>query len=108
MIIKLKQTFLVLLLLTVAAIADPASSIVGSWLESSSGARWTFRADGTGFMELGETRTTARFNWRLRGSTLEVSTAATSVPYSVLQQGSDSLTIRNERVSQVYQLQRSH
>lgn len=92
------------LLVTAVAFAQQGT-IVGSWVEANQGTRWTFRADGTGFME--QTNATARFDWRVQGQILQLSTAAgTSVPYKVVRFDGSNLVIRNEQISREYQLRR--
>lgn len=95
-----------IVLIAAAALAQPAQSIVGSWVEADKNCRWTFRADGTGFMERTQPRSTARFSWQVRGNTLKLSTAGTTIPYSVVQNDGQNLVIRNEQIAQVYQLKR--
>lgn len=96
---------LCLFALSLAAFAQPSANILGSWTQSIPSTKWTFRPDGTGFMEV--SNTTARFNWTVRGKTLKVFTAGTSVPYRVLESGSDRLVIENLRASKTYQLERN-
>lgn len=100
----IKNILLTLVALTAVVLAQPGS-LVGSWVDSRD-TQWTFRADGSGFMECGSPKTTARFNWQLQGQTLQVSTAGTSVPYQVVQFDGQNLVIRNQRSSQSYQLRR--
>ena len=94
------RVILMIAMVAAVALAQPNSSIVGSWIQSDQGTRWTFRADGTGFME--QPNTTARFNWQVRGQTLQVQTAGLSVPYQVIQLDRQNLVIRNQQVSQQY------
>lgn len=105
---QVNRLFFILALLALTGIALPADSIVGSWMQESQQMRWIFRADGSGFMETGKPKTTARFNWNLSpdGRTLQISTAGTSVPYQVIQNDGTSLVIVNQRVSRTYQLRR--
>jgi hypothetical protein len=100
----LGKVILMVVLVTAMALAQPNSSIVGSWVQADQSTRWTFRADGTGFMEL--PNATARFNWQVQGQTLQVSTAGTSVPYQVVQFDGQNLVIRNVQVSRQYELRR--
>lgn len=95
---------LMVILVAAVALSQPNNSIVGSWIQADQGARWTFRADGTGFME--QTNATARFNWQVQGETLQVSTAGTSVPYRVVKFDGQTLVIRNDQVAREYELRR--
>lgn len=102
----LKHLLLTLALMSVV-LAQPAGSIIGDWVQQSQDARWTFRSDGTGFMERGTPKITARFEWKLKGNTLEVTTqAGTSVSYQIVENNGNLLVIKNQMVAQVYQLQR--
>lgn len=103
---RIFHILLLLLVSTLLAMAQPSQDIVGSWVQDNQQARWTFRPDGTGFMERGQPKTTARFQWRVNGTILEVSTAGTSVPYELVQNDGSRLVIKNQRVSQVYELRR--
>lgn len=102
----LKSLTLMIVLLGAVAFAQPGQSIVGSWSQADQNCRWTFKADGTGFMERTQPRSTARFNWTISGNTLQLSTAGISVPYSIVRYDGQNLVIRNEKVAQVYQLKR--
>lgn len=97
---------MLLLLMAAVAVAQPGQTIVGDWVQESQNAKWTFRSDGTGFMERGQPKLTARFSWLLRGQVLQVSTASTSVDYEVVQSSAEVLVIRNSRGGQVYELRR--
>jgi hypothetical protein len=106
MLRNLRLVIIMAALLLATAVAQSDQSIVGTWIQDAQDTRWTFRADGTGFLERGQPKTTARFNWQFQGETLQVSTAGTSIPYAVIQNDGQTLVIRNERVAQVYQLRR--
>lgn len=98
---------MMLVLCTVAVLANPDSRLVGSWVQEGQGTVWTFRPDGSGFMEQANPRTTARFTWDCAGQRLNVSTpAGNSVPYTVMSCDSGSLIIRNDQASSVYKLRK--
>jgi uncharacterized protein DUF5640 len=99
----IKKAILLIVMVAAVALAQP-NSIVGSWVQADKGIRWTFRADGTGFME--QPNTTARFNWQVQGQTLQVKSSGMSVPYQVVQLDGQNLVIRNQQISQQYQLRR--
>lgn len=102
----LSSITVMIVLMAAVALAQPGQSIVGSWVQADKSCRWTFKADGTGFMERTQPRSTARFNWQVRGNTLQLSTAGTTIPYSVVQNDGQNLVIRNDQIAQVYQLKR--
>lgn len=102
----LKRIVILIVLLTLVVGAQPDQSIVGNWVQSSQNAKWSFRDDGTGFMEQGQPSVIARFNWRFQGATLQLSTAGTSIPYDVIQNDGSTLVIKNRRGGQVYELRR--
>lgn len=91
-----------------AAVGDPAEArLHGSWTqEGAAPVVWTFRPDGSGFMEQTEPRTTARFTWDCRGQRLNVSTAGLSVPYTVVSNDGRSLVLRNEQLATVLKLKK--
>ena len=93
-------------LLIATATAQP-QAIVGRWVQDSPQVSWTFRADGSGFMERGTPKTTARFNWTLDGNILKLSTA-TGVPitYQIVSRAQDRLVIVNRRLAMEYTLRR--
>lgn len=99
-----KRVALLIMLLAIASWAQSSSLLVGTWLNDAHQSRWTFRADGTGFME--KAHTTGRFSWQLQGSTLQVTTAGTSNPYEVVQCDAQALVIKNNRNGKVYNLRR--
>lgn len=94
------------MLMAVATVAQPGRTIVGDWTQQEASAEWSFRSDGTGFMEQGQPNVIARFSWQLEGNVLRVFTAGTSVPYEVLQNDGRVLRIRNQRGGQVYELRK--
>ena len=102
----ISKIIIFLLIISWAAVAQPSADIVGTWVQDAQENRWTFRPDGTGFMEHGKPKTIARFKWIVRGSVLEVSTAGTSIPYQLVQNGGNRLVLKNQRVAQVYKLRR--
>ena len=101
-----RRITVMVVLVAAVALAQPGQSIVGSWVQADKSCRWTFRADGTGFMERTQPKSTARFDWQVRGNTLQLSTAGTTIPYSVVQNDGQNLVIRNEQIAQVSQLKR--
>lgn len=94
--------------LAIAAVGDPADAkLFGTWAqEGPSPVMWTFRPDGSGFMEQTNPRTTARFTWDCRGQRLHVSTAGLSVPYTVVSNDGQSMVLRNEQLSTVLKLKK--
>lgn len=104
---RLKTTAIYLLiLLTAVALAQPGQMIVGSWVQDSQNSHWTFRPDGTGVWERQEPKGMARFNWQLQGSTLQVTTAGTLIPYQVVRCDGQNLVIKNDRIARTYELRR--
>ena len=100
----LKHVALFTMFLVVAAWAQSSSLLVGTWLNDEHQSRWTFRADGSGFME--RANTTGRFSWQLQSSTLQVTTAGTSNPYEVVRCDAQTLVIKNDRNGKIYNLRR--
>jgi hypothetical protein len=106
--IRMKALFLAFLLCALTTLAQARDQrLVGTWTqEGQVAATWTFRPDGSGFMEQENPRTTARFTWSCSGNTLQVSTAGLSVPYTVVSNDGNSLVIRNEQIAATYHLRR--
>ena len=103
---KIGHTILLMSLMTLVCAARPSSAVVGAWVQAADSMRWTFRSDGTGFMERGNPKMTARFKWSVKGSILEVSTAGTSVPYKLVENTANTLVIKNQHVLKTYTLQK--
>lgn len=103
---KIGYTLLLSGLMTLVCVARPNSSVVGAWVQEADSMRWTFRPDGTGFMERGNPKMTARFKWNVKGRILEVSTAGTSVPYKLVESTANTLIIKNQHVLKTYTLQK--
>lgn len=99
-----KRVALLIMILAVATWAQSSTLLVGTWLNDAHQSRWTFRADGTGFME--KANTTGRFSWELQGSSLQVTTVGTSNPYEVVRCDAEVLVIKNNRNAKVYNLRR--
>ncbi len=99
-----KTWILTFLVLTIGVFAQADSRLVGTWTQDGEPATWTFRADGSGFIERSNPRTTARFTWNCQGVRLQVSTAGLIVPYTLVSSDGNTLVLRNERVSQTYHL----
>ncbi len=88
--------------------AQTERSLVGNWAQDGPGhSVWKFRSDGTGFMEQGVTKSTARFTWKLNGDSLELSTSGACVLYTVERNDGVVLVLRNTYTSAVYRFQRS-
>lgn len=99
-----KNWIMAFLVLTVTVFAQADTRLVGTWAQDGDPATWTFRSDGTGFIERSNPRTTARFTWNCQGVRLQVATAGLVVPYTLVSSDGNSLVLRNERVSQTYRL----
>ena len=101
------RLILAFFLCALAVIAEPDTRLVGTWSqEGGQEATWTFRPDGSGFMEQNNPRSTARFTWSCRGVRLQVSTGSLSVPYTIVANDSNSLVLRNDQVATTYKLRR--
>lgn len=84
-----------------------ADFIVGSWVQDSQEVTWTFRNDGSGFMERGNPRTTARFSWTLEGNILKLSTSVgTPIVYQITSHTPTQMVIVNRRLAMEYTLRR--
>ena len=109
----MKKVLLALFLCAACTVVGWAQEVdprlFGTWVQEGSPANvWTFRPDGSGFMEQPNPRCTARFTWSCQGQQLSVSTGpGMSVPYTVISSDSNSLVIRNEQVAAVYKLKKS-
>ena len=106
--VTFKALLIALLVFVVAAMADPTETkLIGTWTqEGSQGAIWTFRADGSGFMEQTNPRTTARFTWSCQGVQLQLLSGNLVVPYTVISHSSNELVLKNNNSLQTYRLQR--
>jgi hypothetical protein len=107
--IRFKAQILTFVLWTaLMALAEPTDpKLFGTWTQEGGQATvWTFRPDGSGFMEQSNPRTTARFTWSCRGQRLSVCTAGLTIPYTVVSNDGSSLVIRNEQLSSVYKLKK--
>jgi hypothetical protein len=106
-----KVALVALFLCTLVTWAQATDSrLFGTWSqEGPVEAVWTFRPDGSGFMEQVNPRTTARFTWSCQGQRLNVSAAGgLTVPYTVLSNDGNFLVIRNDQVSTVYRLKKKN
>lgn len=99
------QAVLWLILVATVALAQP-SRVLGTWVQEGKEAVWTFRPDGSGFMEQTTPRATARFTWSFEGERLQVCTGGLAVPYTILSADSQSLVIRNDQLETVYRLKK--
>lgn len=100
-----KTLLLALFLCAIAAIAEGVDArLVGTWTQEGAATVWTFRPDGSGFMEQENPRTTARFTWSCSGQSLQVSTSGGNVPYTVVSNTGSELVIRNEQIAATYKL----
>lgn len=106
--VSLKALVLTLLLVTLAAVAGPSEArFIGTWTqEGGAAAVWTFRPDGSGFMEQSSPKTTARFTWSCQGVQLQLATGTLVVPYTVVSSNGNALVLRNEHTSTTYRLLR--
>ena len=106
--VSLKAIAIALLVFMVAAVACPSEAkLIGTWTqEGEQAATWTFRPDGSGFMEQSNPRTTARFTWSCQGVQLQVSTGNLVVPYTVVSNNGNDLVLRNDQSSQTYRFHR--
>ena len=104
--VSLKALVLTLLLVTLAAVAGPSEArFIGTWTqEGEAAAVWTFRPDGSGFMEQSNPKTTARFTWSCQGVQLQLATGTLVVPYTVVSSNGNALVLRNEQTSATYRL----
>lgn len=100
------STILAVLMMTSLVFGQVHPSLLGTWSQSEpAGATWTFRSDGSGFMEHGDSHTVARFTWSSSdGVKLNVSTAGLSVPYTVQSNDGRALVLVNNRTSTTYRL----
>lgn len=97
----------ILTLLLVGALKAQPNSILGDWVQATPQATWSFRADGSGIMERGQPAGTARFNWRIEGGVLKLSTAVgTPVVYQIMESPPNELVIVNRRLGVEYRLKR--
>lgn len=102
-----KALFLALFLLVISAVAEQTDPrLIGTWAQEGAAAVWTFRPDGSGFMEQENPRTTARFTWSCSGQQLNVSTSGGNVPYTVVSNDGSSLVIRNDQMAATYKLKK--
>ncbi len=98
---------LTVFLLAGVLFAQTTQGFLGSWtLEDKTEMVWTFRPDGTGFMERSVPRSTARYTWSLRGDILSLTTTATEVSYSVIEQSSATLILKSHHSGKTYRLVR--
>ncbi len=105
--VSLKALVLTLLLVTLAAVAGPTETkLIGTWTQEGEAAVWTFRPDGSGFMEQTNPRATARFTWSCQGVQLQVATGTLVVPYTIVSNNGSALVLRNEHSSATYRLSR--
>lgn len=104
---RITSSIFILALLLVGIVGAQPGSVVGDWVQASPQATWSFRPDGTGIMERGQPAGTARFNWRIEGGVLKLSTAVgTPVVYQILESPPDELVIVNRRLGVEYRLKR--
>ena len=101
-------TALTVLMMSGLVLGQGRQALIGTWSQTApSGATWTFRPDGSGFMEHGNSHTVARFTWESRdGKHLNVSTAGLSVPYTVQSNDGRTLVLVNNRASTTYTLKK--
>lgn len=106
--VTFKALMIALLVFAVAALAGPTETkLIGTWTqEGSQGATWTFRSDGSGFMEQTNPRTTARFTWTCQGVKLQLLSGNLVVPYTVVSSSDNELVLKNNNSLRTYRLQR--
>lgn len=107
--LNMRAALLALLLCSLVTWAQATDAkLFGTWTqEGAAETVWTFRPDGSGFMEQTSPRTTARFTWTCQGQQLNVSAAGgLTVPYTVVSNDGTSMVLRNEQISTVYRLKK--
>lgn len=104
---SVKILLLAFFLCALAAVAEQIDArLIGTWAQEGAATVWTFRPDGSGFLEQESPRTTARFTWSCSGQQLNVSTSGGNVPYTVVSNDGSSLVIRNDQLSATYKLKK--
>lgn len=107
--VRLKATVLIFFVATLAVVAQVDSRIVGTWVQQGEIASvWTFRADGSGFMEQQNPRTVAHFTWSSQGNSMLIATGGLRVPYIILKNDGSQMHIRNQQSSTTYVLKKQN